>query len=136
FAATSYISQYSYQSRYVFPVAESVLAASIDSLRMGPYQREPAWGDTVELYIPVENCFGTMSARLVVRGGAEATDVELTQLANGCRTSKGELLRVFERCFVARLDSAVVSRASRPAQPRHLTPLGRGMKRVGCTPPA
>ncbi len=134
FAATSYISQFSFQNRYVLPITEAVLAASIDSLRMGPYRREPTRGDTVTVYVPVQDCFGSgsINAQLVVRGAADSTDVELTQLTSGCRTSRDMLLRLFEHCFVARLDSAAASRASRPVQPRALTPrLGKG-KPVAC----
>jgi hypothetical protein len=111
FAATSLVRTYTYHERYRFPFAEPVLAAHVDSLRMGPYLRR---GDTVAVWMADERCEDDFQATLLVRGGGDTTRVDLVRIdkAYACRNQSGgrDVLRAFERCFVARLGGVEVGR--------------------------
>jgi hypothetical protein len=110
FAATSYRTEYPYRETYLFPVPSSLLVAAVDSLGMTRFPRAGMVSDSVEIWIPSTFCFDHIDAVLHLRTGTERTEIAIAQLAHRCPRSRGDsvqLLRIFEHCFVARVDSVL-----------------------------
>ena len=119
FAATSYRSLYGYEERYLFPVPRSAVMSGINSLGVSPWASMRR-GDTLRLEIPADFCFGEITALVVIGGTGDTTEVAVSNIEHHCprsRSDRVDLLRLFEQCFVARIDSTVAAWGPRPVRP-------------------
>jgi len=114
FAATSYRTTFHYQQSYPSHVATARLVAHIDSLQMERFGPGGGRGDSMEVWIPSDRCFRHVYARMAVLPAQHGTEIRVSELEHHCPKQKGDsldLLRIFEHCFLARLDSALAASA-------------------------
>jgi hypothetical protein len=136
FVATSYRTSFHYATHFRLPMPTDSLFSYLRPLGI-EYSQQVL--DTVSLQIPAALCFGQLEASVQLRdesGGAHLQVLELTHHCPSDGTDSSEMLRVFEHCFLSRLDSILRARAMAsgtahaPVSPE---PVGRS--REGCEPP-
>jgi hypothetical protein len=115
FAATSYRTNFRYEQSYSIQRPEIQIMAQIDSLHMNRFGPDESRGDSMEVWIPSDRCFRHVYAQTAVLRNKNGIELTLASLEHHCPKKKGDsldLLRIFEHCFLARLDSALAVFAS------------------------
>jgi hypothetical protein len=133
FAATSFRTAFPYQRSYSTRVTRERLVKQIDDLRMYPWPRESA---SMSIEIPSRRCFDHVSAQITILPSREGSTIQLSELMHQCPKEKGDsldLLRIFEHCFLRRLDSALASSALGDKRAAYIFPAPEGPRpRDGC----
>ena len=72
----------------------------------------------MEVWIPSDRCFSHVYARMAVVPSQDGSEIRVSELEHQCPERKGDsldLLRIFEHCFLARLDSSLISGGGLPS---------------------
>jgi hypothetical protein len=137
FAATSYRTTFQYEQSYSIHASEIQVIAQIDSLHMNRFGPGESWGDSMEVWIPSDRCFQNVYARTAVLRNENGIELTLAQLEHHCPKKKGDsldLLRIFEYCFLTRLDSALAAASSGAASSAPRIPVRASKPRDSCVP--
>jgi len=117
FAATSYRTTFHYRRSYPIGTSIAPLVAQIDSLQMQRFGPGGVRGESMEVWIPSDRCFRHVYARMAVSPTQQGAEIRVSELEHHCPKRKGDsldLLRIFEHCFLVRLDSALTDPAGGP----------------------